>query len=302
MFNSQVLEVAAGLVFVYLVLSVAASEIKEGIAWAFGLRSKMLESGIRNMLADPDNILTAKLFAHPLIAGTAQAGSKPSYISSRNFALALYDTLFPQVQTSPKTFDDLRTMIRQLPDSPARATLLGLVSTGQGDIEAARKRVENWFDDSMERVSGWYKRRAQVIVAAGGLVLCAFFNADTLMIIRELWADQSLRAAVTASAEERIKQPAVSDDQRKALLYSISDDIRTADATPIGWKPSDGKVAEIRGIPVDCRQWLKKILGILITTIAVAMGAPFWFDTLNKIINLRLSGSPPPDSRQISSA
>jgi len=39
-------------------------------------------------------------------------------------------------------------------------------------------------------------------------------------------------------------------------------------------------------------------MGILISSVAVAMGAPFWFDLLNKVVNLRLTGSPPPDSRQ----
>ncbi len=300
MFNSQVLEVAVGLVFVYLVLSVASSEIKEGIAWAFGLRSKMLEEGIRNMLSDPNNVLTSRIFAHPLIAGTAQPGNRPSYISSRNFALALFDNLAPPGGAQPTSLEGLRSVINGLPDSLMRKTMLNLVNSGQDDLQAARQRVENWFDDSMERVGGWYKRKAQLIVAVTGLILCASFNADTLMVVKELWGDQTLRAAVTANAEDRIKKPTVSDDDRRALLYSIAEDIRTASAPPIGWKCSDGKLAEVRGCPVGWIQWLKNVLGILITAIAVAMGAPFWFDALNKIMNLRLSGSPPPDSRQTS--
>jgi hypothetical protein len=41
-------------------------------------------------------------------------------------------------------------------------------------------------------------------------------------------------------------------------------------------------------------KWLfQKIVGLLFTTIAIALGAPFWFDTLSKISNLRAAGPAP---------
>jgi hypothetical protein len=40
-----------------------------------------------------------------------------------------------------------------------------------------------------------------------------------------------------------------------------------------------------------------KIVGLLITVLAVSQGAPFWFDLLQKAVNLRLAGDLPPDSR-----
>jgi hypothetical protein len=61
---------------------------------------------------------------------------------------------------------------------------------------------------------------------------------------------------------------------------------------PIGWA-GDG----VRALP-QSTGWLWKVFGILISTVAVALGAPFWFELLNKVVNLRLTGSPPPDSRQ----
>lgn len=39
-------------------------------------------------------------------------------------------------------------------------------------MEAVRLKVEHWYDDTMARVSGWYKRTAQKIIFAAGLVLC----------------------------------------------------------------------------------------------------------------------------------
>jgi len=292
-FGSQVLEVATGLVFVYLVLSSGCSMIKELIAWAFGLRSKTLEAAIRNMLDDPKNPITEKLFAHPLIKGSTQANDKPSYISSRTFVSALFDTVFPGDQGTPKSVEELKAALEKMPDTPARKIVLGFTRSAGDNLANVRKDMENWFDDSMDRVSGWYKRKAQKIIAVAGLVFCVAANADTLMIVNELWHDQALRTSVDAAAVAGIKAGAPTDSQ--ANLNAAIGDVQAVKELPIGWKwtPKDAPKAEMRGIPIDCLGWTKKVLGILISILAVSLGAPFWFDILSNLGNLRLSGNPP---------
>jgi putative Mn2+ efflux pump MntP len=39
--------------------------------------------------------------------------------------------------------------------------------------------------------------------------------------------------------------------------------------------------------------WLIKLLGLAITIAAAAMGATFWFDALNRLVNLRNTGKIP---------
>lgn len=290
MFNSQVLEVAAGLIFVYVVLSTACSGIKEIIARAMDTREKALEDAIRRMLQDPNNVVTSKLFQNHLIAGTTPPGKKPAYISSRNFALSLFDILAPPVPGQSRTIQDLKSGIQSIPDPKVQASILSLLDSAQGNVELARARVENWYDDTMERVSGWYKRSAQKIIFALGLALCILFNADTLMIVKELWNDDALRASVVSAAQQRAAASTNADPE--SSLSQATEYIREANAPPIGWS---GK--RPRGLP-EGLGWLWKVIGILISTIAVAMGAPFWFDLLNKVVNLRLTGDPPPDSRQ----
>src|SRR5580658_10776254 len=107
MFGSQVLEVVIGISLIYLVLSIGCSGIKEVIAAIFNLRANTLENGIRNMLKNGPNNYTAKLFAHPLIQGTAPEGEKPSYISSRMFAAALLDVVAPADAAEPRTMQSL---------------------------------------------------------------------------------------------------------------------------------------------------------------------------------------------------
>lgn len=291
MFGSQVLEVVIGLTLIYLALSIGCSGIKEVIAGIFSLRANTLAQGVRSMLKNGPNDYTSKLFAHPLIAGTAPEGQRPSYISARMFSAALLDIVAPADPNRPRTMQSLRSGVSQIPEAKLRATLLNILDSAGGDVETARLKIEHWFDDTMERVSGWYKRTAQQIIFVAGLLLCAAVNADTLMIVKELWSDQALRSAVVAQAEKKVQSgnPAISTGQQVSL-QQVAGEIREANTPPIGWSRD----------PIDIRAWPSglgaealKVLGILLTSFAIVMGAPFWFDLLNNIINLRSSGNPP---------
>ena len=292
MFGSQVLEVVIGLTLIFLVLSIGCSGIKEVIAAIFSLRAKTLENGVRNMLQNGPNGFTAQLFAHPIIQATAPVGEKPSYISARMFAAALLDLVAPAQANQPRTLESLRAGVSQIPDAKLRATLLNIVDSANGDIEIARLKIEHWFDDTMARVTGWYKRMAQKIIFVAGLILCAAVNADTLMIVKELWTDQALRSAMVAQAGQKVQStsPAESLDQGGSLRQ-LANEIRDINKPPIGWS-RDSK--DIRIWPGALEDQALKVLGILLTSFAIVLGAPFWFDMLNNVINLRLSGNPPP--------
>ncbi len=296
MFGSQVLEVVIGLTLIYLVLSIGCSGIKEVIAALFSLRAKTLEKGVRNMLKNGPNDYTAQIFAHPLIQATAPPGQKPSYISARMFAAALFDVVAPANASQPRTIESLRAGISQIPDAKLRATLLNMIDSANGDIDAARLKVEHWFDDTMARVTGWYKRMAQKIIFAIGLILCAAVNADTLMVVKELWSDQALRSAMVAQASHKVPSTNAAGDLNPDApfqLQRIAGEIREANAPPIGWSSGSRDSKDIRLWPNTVGGQALKILGILLSSFAIVMGAPFWFDMLNNVINLRLSGNPP---------
>jgi hypothetical protein len=292
MFGSQVLEVIIGLTLIYLVLSIGCSGIKEVIAAMFSLRAKTLENGVRNMLKNGPSDFTAKLFSHPLIQATAPEGQKPSYISARMFAGALFDIVAPADATQPRTIQSLRAGVSQITDAKLRTTLLNMIDSAGGDVDAARLKVEHWFDDTMARVSGWYKRMAQKIIFAAGLVLCVAVNADTIMIVKELWSDQALRSAVVEQAGKRAQSANPAESTSPGVpLQQIAEEIRDVNTPPIGWARD---ARDIRAWPGGIGTGALKVLGILLTAFAIVMGAPFWFDMLNNLINLRSSGNPPP--------
>jgi hypothetical protein len=291
MFGSQILEVVIGLTLIFLVLSIGCSGFKEVIANAFSLRSKTLVQAIRNMLVNGNRDLAAELLQHPLIARTAKPGDKPSYISAGAFSQALFDLLAPAGGAQPRTMQDLRDGISKLPEDKLRRTLLGLIDSSQGTLDAARDKIERWFDDTMARVSGWYKRTAQQIIFVAGVLLCVALNADAIMIVRELWSDEALRRAVVAEAEKKVQSGNPADAGRQnASFEQVAIEIRKANTPPIGWSLTPG---DFRARPSSLGEWLLKVLGIALSSFAIVLGAPFWFDVLNKIINLRLSGHPP---------
>lgn len=305
MFGSQVLEVMIGVLLIYLALSVTCSGIKEVIASVFALRAKTLEAAIRKMLLDVNGNVTQKLFEHPVIAASVPPGKKlPSYISSRNFALALLDTLAATRDAAqPRTIEGVRTSIAALPPTRLRDTLLGFIDTAKGDLESAQTKIERWFDDTMQRTSGWYKRTAQKLIFGAGFVLCLALNADTFQIAKELWSDEALRSAVVMQATGRVREAKVmhpADNSADIVasasvpisdqLRQVGEDIRAAQPLPLGWShEANGALHAIFSWPGG----LFKFLGILASSFAILMGAPFWFDMLNKIINLRSSGNPP---------
>jgi hypothetical protein len=147
----------------------------------------------------------------------------------------------------------------------------------------------------MERISGWYKRMAQKIIFAVGLALCFAINADSLMVVKELWSDQALAHAVVAQANKRVQSGTLSDpDDQKHSLQEVVSEIREINAPPIGWVRES---RDIRAWPTEPWPIAFKLFGILLTSFAITLGAPFWFDILNTIINMRLSGAPPAASK-----
>ncbi|WP_437777147.1 hypothetical protein [Sorangium sp. So ce1097] len=215
--------------------------------------------------------------------------------------------------------DELRRLIERMPgESDLRRALATLVDSTVRDVREANIRLERWFNDAMDRAAGRYKRRAQLIISATALVLCIGFNADSIKLAGALSRDAVVRAAMITAAQEMAKAP-----PREAPLDGGMDkdeDVMAALAQGGGahkqltgldlkitwgveppaevsfpklWKAlaailGQGAVAWLRGV-------LDRLVspGILITAAAASLGAPFWFDLLNKLVNLRTAGKSP---------
>src|SRR5262249_16754886 len=141
---------------------------------------------------------------------------------------ALLDIVAPASPNETRTIQSLKAGVTGLPDGKLKKTLLNIVDNAGDSVENARLKVAHWFDDTMARVGGWYKRMAQIVIFCVGLVLCFALNADTIMVIRELWTDQAIGHAMVVQAEKRVQAGSPANSSQGTTLEEVAQEIREA--------------------------------------------------------------------------
>ncbi len=314
-----IIGVVIGLSFVYLLLSFLATWVQELIATAFQLRSRELIKMVQNLL-DPSlekpqgikklreewkegvgvlNKLKANLpkalYEHPLINGLAKGARMPSYIPSREFGAAVFDILARagnEASGALQGFEAFKRGVSEIGNDGIRGILQSFLSVAEEKAgEAAKKGVEvreritQWFDAAMQRVSGWYKRKAQIIAIAIGITFAVSLNVDSLKLANSLLREPKFRDAVNAAAAKYIQKDQSDEEKKVQSALNALDSL----PLPMGWEGIDAEEFKFPNL-------LLRILGWILTGIAISQGAPIWFDVLNTFINLRGSGKAPETS------
>lgn len=297
-FNA-IIDITIGLMTMYLVLGLVCTSINELIASLFKLRAVNLRKALEGLIDDAR--VRGTFNQHGLIAG-AKIGTRddPSYISGSTFALALLDSLTPSAPLA--TFADVESAARSLPEGNIRDIVLSNLAIANKDINALRLGLAKSFDRMMERVSGIYTRQIKWISLAVGIALAAGLNADSIAVANALWADKP-RAQMLELAKEALAKGSDGTSQILANGTMHADEIAKNYAVvarnveqaigllrplPIGWDFSPAEPREHR-----IGDLLLKMLGLLLTGMALMLGAPFWFDVLSKFMNLRFTGDKP---------
>jgi hypothetical protein len=331
MLGSKILEVAIGVIFVFLLVSMICSAIREGIESWRKTRAAFLEQGIRELLHDRHAVGIARsVYTHPLIYGLylddyrprassqplgplTRGGNLPSYIPARNFALALIDiaargTGHHGGASNPAapvlSLPLVRANVLNIENGPVQRILLGAIDTANGDMNRAVDNLTVWFDSGMDRVSGAYKRATQKLLLGIGLALAVLLNVNTIAIAHYLFRHDAERAAIVARAEAVARDPSFVRDtgqgqytRARAALDSLR--------LPIGWDnarfvvPWETRLVRGANGAVDTelalRLWehvFEPIVGWLLTAMAAMLGAAFWFDLLNKVMVVRSTVKP----------
>lgn len=510
MLNSTVLDVAIGLIFIYLLYSLLATTIKELLATMFSYRGRMLERGLEQMLdgvnysyywwnklfhilaviltkktweniwnsvfknksksvgekfhilintlftdkkyvrrlhkkavancktsknilikhsklCKKNSLFAAKITNHPLYLRSSEQSwlsKKPAYLAPDTFSDILIDIFTPN-GNHHVLLKNIKNKVDKLPDGDLKKILNIYITQANGDLQRFKLIIENWYNDTMDRVTGWYKRQAFRILLIIGLILAIIFNVSTIEIVQKLSTDKPVRDAMIKSASDYVKahksdfdSPPSSTSQAGAgsansisqtvTVKNQSHDTSKTDTTKARedilkaeQKKAEDKVRNIThqstppansavittdvsnktiqgankpdfesvkagvtkindlyrgtiqqenttlglgwgnyGFTADSIQWVKdsayvikqnpgqfkdpkhltkilpkpkhkdpigrffyvllqtikaprKWIGFLITALAISLGAPFWFDLLNKFINLRASGTKP---------
>lgn len=417
MFGSVILEVAISLVFIYLLLSLICSAVNELIMRIMATRARLFFNAMGGMLMK-NVALRDAFFNHPLIRGLEtkplpwylrviggrgfwRGGqealvNRPAYVPSRTFALVMRQLAKIPDAIPPAGIPDPDGEAGEIAvANAARVLIKGL---GMNTTEF-QKNLEKWFDDAMEHVTGWFKRKAQTVNLFLALFLAVALNADSFMLAQFLWTNPAVREKIVLAADAEIKRqeaekkaatkesekkdakkaaddkkddgkkagkdpgkkplpdgekkdakrpavdkkdegpkppppaepndasppPAVNKDAGKPAPEDSVKEIKKLQAQlqelgiPVGWKFSDeGKDLwdhvhafitlkwwddfftikmetpdDVRSVPRYLPAWISKILGLLVTGMAVSLGAPFWFDLLKSLNTLRTTGKPP---------
>ena len=331
MFSSSVIEVAIGLSFIFLLLSLICSAIVELIESVLKNRATDLERGIRELFnQEGGGQLAGKFYSHPLISGLYRGLYKrnddesmgrldylkstnlPSYIPAKNFANAILDlVLHPPATTNvarddvpadssnasastldapplPASMEAVRLAIKRNFGSTQVGRVLRTLAEEAGtDLNAMRSSVETWFNGAMDRVSGNYKRRTQWIIFFLGLILAVTLNVNTIELAKRLSSDSVFRSAIVAQAGTFVgsENPLSTDlEASREKLDSLG--------LQLGW-PNGVDLIDPRGPNFNPWQHLLlPLLGWLITAGAISLGAPFWFDFLNKFMVVRATVKP----------
>ena len=237
--------------------------------------------------------LTSALFEHWRIRAlvrnprsSIRRRSRPSYLPRAAFSLAIAETLAKGAPNSPQEGPTLwqqsdeeilarvSTVLGSLPKGQTREVLQKAVANAGGTLEGFRSQVEHAFDDAMERASGWYKRKVQVVLVIVASIGVVGLNVDSVRIANRLWNDAPLRAAVAVKAAAQKDPQTAADSVAKIRQLQL----------PLGWGAGNAPhgVGGIAG----------RIPGWLLTVAALSLGAPFWFDLLSRVARLRGSGVP----------
>jgi hypothetical protein len=323
MLGSDILEVCIGIIFVFVLVSTLCTAVREAIEAWLKTRASYLEFGIRQLLNDPrGNGIAKQLFEHPLVSGLyagryepddsgkepkrrlfARNKNLPSYIPARNFALALMDLAArgPVTQQAPRaariSVASIRENIAALGNPYVQRAVLTAADAAQDDLGRTQQNLEAWYDSAMDRVSGWYKRSTHNILFVTSLVIVIALNVNTITISDYLFRHDAVRSSIIAGIE---KSPGDATEALQRL-----DDLHlplgwTGDGLEASWGAprtrgeraafADKSVAEIPWQAWD--DILAPLLGWLITAFAATLGAPFWFDLLNKVMVIRSTVKP----------
>ena len=305
MFGSEILDVALGLIVVYLLLSFFATALREAVESGVRARAVHLERGIRELLDDPDGTGIAKEFyEHPLIYSLYLGGysskttrrqgeNLPTYVAPSNFATAVLDMLARGPASSPTAATNaavdmspeaLREGVKRFRSARLQHLLLMAIDRSGGDVAKLQRYIEEWFNSAMDNVSGVYKRYTQYWLFAIGLALTVSLNVNTITVANYLSRNKAARESIVKRAE------AIAQDSALRRISTDTADIRAryhelvALDLPIGWSRGMTDPAPRGAIP--------QLLGLVLTALAVTLGAPFWFNLLNRALAIRSTLKP----------
>jgi uncharacterized protein YoxC len=326
MFDSSILDMVILLFFTYFICSVLLSVLVEMGATLLKFRANELEKTLKSLFFDTgwnnyvtDTILKSSFFT---VLKKDENGKGPSYVPAENFAKAIFESL--RSGTNPLTTEAIRKNIATLPVG-LQNIVLGYLDTANDNIEHLQKQLEGFYNNAMDRAGGWYKKKIKTISLIIAALLVIALNIDTIEIIQKSTKKpKELELAVNSIQEKYsnfdfirdstgnitevtiknnkvqqsvpTKNPNSEVEKKLAEQYNSFQSLKgelNNNVYSIGYKEVGFAKAWFGEDESDWSNFFLKIFGMFLTVLALQVGSSFWFDSLNKVINLRGTGKKP---------
>jgi hypothetical protein len=322
-FLLMLVEVAICLALLLSTLGSLASILVEGIAQAFNLRWFTLRNALVELLGSEKSV--SMLREHPLLKGVSNTKDTMSYLEPAIFARALTDlaglrsaaiaAVPPAAKTSLADSLDRKlesaTAAEKDPlkplDPQALNALRALIHPGIKTLEDLERDIESWFNASMDRASGWYKRRARWLMLAASMVLALALHVDSLSIADFLTRNPDKRAqlvelaqtchdAQTGQQKADATKVATPASGKETPTATTGKDSRCDNAAvlldfPVGWPNY------LASKSPEKRDWYCllfsdgwALIGMILSAFAISFGGEFWFQILGQLVELRAAG------------
>lgn len=269
-----------------------------------------------NVVTTVQKPLALAILEHPLIQGSTSPSllgllpfglgkrfSQPSYCDPKLLVNALIDVISPAPAASDvRSPGDILLAIDHMPAGEPKRLMQALANSPltQGENGSFEQALEHWLGNGMERMSGWYKRRAQRVIMLLSALLASGLNVDALALLKNLGVSELPPASIAQAAPSGT-----------APSGTAPSDAADGKKPPASTKPGPALPDSLNSLGpaylFDLWQGnasnsvlIQKIAGLLFSTIALTMGAPFYFDLLKKVSNVRLTGVPPDEIKPTS--
>jgi hypothetical protein len=287
---------------------------------------------------EKDYLLVDEFFNSSLIKYMgARDSKKPSYISKSLFTTALIDIC--NLKKYPSSEVDLLTIefgpklpksVKSVLEAFLREAYRSTCHEKDKDCREAamdqkfRELISNWYEDTMHRATGWFKRDATKWLFWWGLAIALALNADTFRLFKHFMSDSNARQIVKSqalqfngqSSEDKANLLPNSDptlnsvDSLQARLarhwngeikvmesshvfgwrfpQSVKVPLSNSEAMRMGKRPAWRNAIDdfLESLPSKLYRILLAMPGLLATALAISFGAPFWFDILSSMVKI----------------
>jgi hypothetical protein len=198
---------------------------------------------------------------------------------------------------------------------------------GNTTIVDLKIRIQDWYDKYMLSLTNVYKNQAQFIIGIISFVLVVFLNIDSLVLMEYFYENKDRRELMVNQAKiyqndsaivkivnvniinndstlkpdsiQNIINSKLDSTQYETLLHkkdSVLQIINSFDL-PIGWKfdstSNDCFIKDTFKYENSIlknnneTRWFYKLFGLLLTTICITLGAPYWYRVMVSLLSIR---------------